>query len=56
MKQNPLLYSVLGLMALVFGVVDYLLVNKTLGVVLSLGGLALILYGIARYRQVKNGR
>lgn len=53
MKQNPLLYSVLGLMVLIFGIVDYRFLNKTLGVVLILIGLGLGIYGLVHYRRIK---
>ncbi|MFS0727701.1 hypothetical protein [Paenibacillus sp. 1P07SE] len=53
MKQNPLLYSVFGLMVLIFGIVDYRFLNKTLGVILMLLGLGLGIYGLINYRKLK---
>ena len=53
MKQNPLLYSVFGLMLLIFGIVDYRFLNKTLGIILMVIGLGLGIYGLIHYRRIK---
>ena len=50
---NPLVYSVLGLLILIFGIVNFMLLNKSLGVGMGLGGLVLIAFGIDRYVKAK---
>lgn len=52
-QTNPLVIAMFGLMLLVFGIVDYLNVNKLLGVVLIVIGIYLGVIGMNRYQILK---
>jgi len=52
-QQNPLLFSVFGLFLIIFGIVDFLFLNKTVGITLLIGGIVLAAFGIVRYRKIK---
>ncbi|GGG22044.1 hypothetical protein [Paenibacillus abyssi] len=52
-KQNPLLLSVVGLFFIVFGVVDYMYLNKAVGIAFLVIGVALGVIGLNRYKKLK---
>lgn len=52
-QTNPLVIAMFGLMLLVFGIVDYLNVNKLLGIVLIVIGIYLGVIGMNRYQILK---
>ncbi|MBN2980207.1 MULTISPECIES: hypothetical protein [Cohnella] len=51
--QNPLLLSVLGVMLIVFGVVDMLILDLWVGIALTALGLALGAIGLNNYNKIK---
>lgn len=51
--QNPLLLSVLGVMLIVFGVVDILILDPWVGAALTALGLALGAIGLNNYNKIK---
>ncbi|THF79870.1 DUF3185 family protein [Cohnella fermenti] len=53
MKSNPLQLAVLGLMVLIFGIVDLIFLNKTVGVVLTVAGAVLAYSGWNRHQKSK---
>lgn len=53
-QTNPLVIAMFGLMLLVFGIVDYLNVNKLLGIVLIVIGIYLGVIGMNRYQILKS--
>ncbi|MBD2846730.1 hypothetical protein IDH44_16155 [Paenibacillus sp. IB182496] len=52
-RKNPLFLSVIGLLIVIFGVVDVMYVNKLLGGALLFAGLVLGVTGIVRYSKWK---
>ncbi|TFE27523.1 DUF3185 family protein [Cohnella luojiensis] len=50
---NPLLISVIGLILIVFGIVDLITVDKLLGTILLTIGIVLGISGIQRYKALK---
>ncbi|RED56278.1 DUF3185 family protein [Cohnella lupini] len=52
-QTNPLVISMLGLILVVFGIVDIITVNKLLGTVLLAAGLVLGISGLQRYKLLK---
>ncbi|WP_372660932.1 hypothetical protein [Cohnella sp.] len=52
-QTNPLTISVIGLMLTVFGIVDYIYVNKLLGIILVIVGIFLGITGVQKYKALK---
>ncbi|RUS48726.1 DUF3185 family protein [Cohnella sp. AR92] len=53
MKSNPLQVAVLGLMVLIFGIIDILMVNPTVGIVLTVAGAVMTFLGWNRHQKSK---
>lgn len=52
-QTNPLVISVLGLMLTIFGIVDYIQVNKLLGIILFVVGMFLGIIGVQKYNALR---
>lgn len=50
-QTNPLVISVFGLMLTVFGIIDYIQVNKLLGIILVIAGIFLGITGVQKYNK-----
>jgi len=50
---NPLSVAMIGLLLVVFGIVDLLYVNRALGTLLTAVGVAVGIAGLTRYRTLK---
>lgn len=53
MKQNPHALSILGLMIVIFGIIDMLMVNVLVGIVVLAIGIITGLVGLNRAKQAK---
>jgi hypothetical protein len=53
MKSNPLQLAVLGLMVLIFGIIDMIMVNLTVGIVLTVAGVVVASVGWNQHRKNK---
>lgn len=53
-KQNPYALAIIGLMLIIFGVIDtILLANKIIGIVITIAGIAVGYIGLEQAKKMK---